>query len=229
VSVRVVPFGDRAVLAIVPEGDVDPDGAAVHRLAAAIERWGSTRSGWGPVVPAAESVLVRVDPRDPGPEAASATLAAALAGDIAGRDDQPVAAPGGALPVLELPTRYGGEDGPDLDWVAARAGLSAAAVVDRHAARVYRVRFLGFAPGFGYLGAVDPAIAVPRLETPRVHVPAGSVAIAGDRTAVYPSTSPGGWRIIGRTDAALWDPWRDPPGQLVPGRRVRFVPLGPGS
>ena len=114
-------------------------------------------------------------------------------------------------------------DGPDLAEVARLTGLSPGEVVARHAAGEYTVGWLGFSPGFGYLTGLDPVLAsVPRLAEPRLRVPAGSVAIAGGLAAVYSSTSPGGWRLLGRTSAALWDPDRDPPALLAPGMRVRF-------
>ena len=127
-------------------------------------------------------------------------------------------------PLHELPVRYGGDDGPDLESVAEEVGHSPADVVELHAATTYEVLFLGFAPGFAYLGELEPPLVVPRLATPRPRVPAGSVAIAGPMTAVYPHASAGGWRLLGRTDALLFDPGATPPARLRPGDRVRFVP-----
>ena len=123
-----------------------------------------------------------------------------------------------------IPVRYGGEDGPDLEDVARLVGLSPDDVVRRHAAATYEVRFLGFTPGFAYLGPLDPSLVCPRLERPRRAVPAGSVGIAADQTAVYPSSTPGGWRLIGRTDTRLFDPGREPMSLLAIGDTVRFVP-----
>ena len=110
--------------------------------------------------------------------------------------------------------------------MAALTGLSQAEVIARHQAAEYRVGWLGFAPGFGYITGLDPALAVPRLDSPRLSVPAGSVAIAGGLAAVYPAASPGGWRLLGRTAAVMWDPGRDPPALLAPGQRVRFRGVG---
>lgn len=125
--------------------------------------------------------------------------------------------------IVEIPVRYGGAEGPDLDDVAAFAGVGADEVIRRHAAAVYRVYMLGFVPGFAYLGQVDRSIAAPRRSTPRQQVPAGSVGIAGLQTGVYPQDSPGGWQIIGRTSRRMFDAAS---GQtlLHPGDRVRFVP-----
>jgi biotin-dependent carboxylase-like uncharacterized protein len=124
--------------------------------------------------------------------------------------------------VTEIPVLY---DGPDLAEVAEHTGLSPEEVIERHAAAEYLVGWLGFSPGFGYLTGLDPALHVPRRDSPRTSVRAGSVAIAGPLAAVYPSASPGGWRLLGRTAARLWDVSREPPAVLAPGRRVRFRPV----
>ncbi|UXY16247.1 5-oxoprolinase subunit PxpB [Chitiniphilus purpureus] len=123
---------------------------------------------------------------------------------------------------VTLPVRYGGEHGPDLAWVAGHTGLAPDEVVRRHSAASYTVYCLGFLPGFAYLGGLDPRLAVPRRSDPRLAVPAGSVAIGGAQTGVYPLASPGGWQLIGRTDAPLFDPYRETPGLLAPGDTVRF-------
>ena len=117
-----------------------------------------------------------------------------------------------------IPVVYGGEEGPDLPDVAALTGLTDAEVVERHSATELRVLFDGFAPGFAYLGELPVELRVARLDTPRTRTPAGSVGIAGPMSGVYPATLPGGWRIIGRTPVTLFDPRRDPPAYLLPGR-----------
>jgi len=124
--------------------------------------------------------------------------------------------------VVEVPVCYGGEYGPDLGDVAAFAGCSADDVVARHLAREYRVYLVGFIPGFAYMAEVDPSIAAPRRSTPRTAVPTGSVAIAGGQTGVYPSVTPGGWNLIGRTPLAPYDASRSEPFLFRPGDRVRF-------
>jgi KipI family sensor histidine kinase inhibitor len=126
---------------------------------------------------------------------------------------------------FDIPVRYGGADGTDLDNVAKALGLAPRRVIDMHAAQEYEVLLLGFAPGFAYMGLLPPELELPRRATPRTRVPPGSVAIAGRQTAVYPSGTPGGWHIIGRTDIVLWDVARDPPALLQPGGRVRFRPV----
>lgn len=128
-------------------------------------------------------------------------------------------------PIVEIPVHYGGEDGPDLESVAAWAGVTTDDVVAWHAERTYRVYMLGFVPGFSYLGRVDSRIAAPRHRVPRERVPRGSVGIAGEQTGVYPIETPGGWQLIGRTTAVMFDAARTPPSLLRPGDRVRFVPV----
>jgi len=128
------------------------------------------------------------------------------------------------VPTVEIPVRYGGDDGPDLEDIAALVGRSPGEVVDLHASAAYRVLFLGFAPGFGYLGPLPTELVLARRATPRVRVPVGSVAIAGPYSAVYPGESPGGWHLLGRSTAAIWDPRREPPAMLAPGTIVRFAP-----
>lgn len=129
--------------------------------------------------------------------------------------------------LVEIPVRYGGEFGPDLPDVARHTRLTPERVVEMHAAAAYLVYFLGFAPGFAYLGGLPPELATPRLSAPRKRVPAGSVAIGGNQTGVYPIESPGGWRIIGHTDAKLFDPNAAEPVLLRMGDRLRFVPEVP--
>jgi KipI family sensor histidine kinase inhibitor len=126
----------------------------------------------------------------------------------------------GAL--LEIPTSY---DGDDLDDVARLWDMTRHEVVRTHTSTELVVAFCGFAPGFAYCSGLPGRLAVPRLDTPRTRVPAGSVGLAGMFTGIYPTDSPGGWRLIGRTDLPLWDPAHEPPATLPPGTRVRFVAL----
>lgn len=222
-SPRIVPFGDAAILVTVDAAD-EHDAAhirRIHRIAAAIRELGGPHVD-NPV-PGATSVLVGYDPRALDPTEAAASVSAALDAVAAGGEP-----PGArtAAPLVELPTHYGGSDGPDLAEVAAAAGLSEQGVIELHASVEYVVAFLGFAPGFAYLSAVPPTIATPRRATPRERVPAGSVGIADRRTAVYPGGTPGGWQLVGRTDVTIWDARREPPALLAPGTRVRFIPVG---
>jgi KipI family sensor histidine kinase inhibitor len=169
------------------------------------------------VSPAALSVLVRFDPLTLDHAGVSAHLTALLER----LDEAPVTTPRRVV----IPVEYGGDAGPDLEDVARRSGLTPAEVIARHAAATYEVLFLGFSPGFAYLGGLDPALHCPRLERPRPIVPAGSVGIAGGQTAVYPSATPGGWRLIGRTTLALFDPAARPMTRLDRGDEVRFEPI----
>ena len=123
---------------------------------------------------------------------------------------------------IEIPVCYEAEFAPDLANVAQHLRLSTEQVVTLHAASEYRVYFLGFSPGFAYLGGVSQALQVPRLETPRTQVKAGSVGLAGEQTGIYPNDSPGGWQLIGRTPQRMFDPSQDPASRLRPGDRVRF-------
>jgi KipI family sensor histidine kinase inhibitor len=215
--VRVLPFGDGAVLVELDTTTTVANARAARAVAAAIAALRAEHPALGVPVPAAASVLVPFDLVQVGAAEVRALIEPAVvatAGDDAG--------PGR---LHELPVRYGGDDGPDLESVADDAGITARDVIDLHASRDYEVLFLGFAPGFAYLGEVHARLVVPRLATPRVRVPAGSIAITGPMTAVYPQASPGGWRILGRTEAVMFDPRATPPARLRPGDHVRFVPL----
>lgn len=195
---RVLPYGERALLAELDEPAAVPSTRdAIAALDGVVE-----------AVAGARTVLALVQPAALDRVRTSLAQAAATATSPADRAR------------VELPVVY---DGADLAEVAAEVGLSVDEVVARHAAGRYVVRFCGFAPGFAYLDGLDAALHVPRRAEPRTAVPAGSVAIAGEFTGIYPHPSPGGWRLIGRTDAMLWDVTRDPPALLAPGTPVRFV------
>lgn len=127
--------------------------------------------------------------------------------------------------VIEIPTVYGGEFGPDLGFVASHNNLSEEEVIAIHSGTDYLVYMLGFIPGFTYLGGMDPRIATPRLSSPRTLIPAGSVGIAGEQTGTYPSDSPGGWQIIGRTPVTMYDMSKEQAALLSAGDYVRYVPI----
>jgi len=171
------------------------------------------------VVPAYCTVGVHFDPLITDLATLEATIAAVTAAYEPSTHAEPTPS------VVEIPVRYGGDDGPDLESLATWAGCSPQEVVERHVAREYRVYMLGFVPGFAYLGKVDPRIAAPRHRTPRERVATGSVGIAGEQTGVYPLATPGGWQIIGRTDVQMFDLSRTPSALLAAGSRVRFVPV----
>jgi len=125
--------------------------------------------------------------------------------------------------IHEIPVHYGGDNGPDLSFVAKHCRLDTAEVIERHCAEIYTVFTVGFTPGFPYLGTLDESIAAPRLETPRTRIPAGSVGIAQLQTGIYPFESPAGWQIIGRTDIRLFDPAKPPYSLMQIGDKVRFI------
>ncbi|CAL9578943.1 hypothetical protein SUDANB6_05023 [Streptomyces sp. enrichment culture] len=202
---NVLPAGDDALLVEVASGE---EAEALH--AELLRRRAEGSLTVREIVPAARTVLLDglADP-------------ARLAAELTAAEVPP--APPRVGDVVELPVRY---DGPDLADVAARWGVTEREVARIHAGTEFRVAFCGFAPGFGYLTGLPPRCHVPRRDTPRTAVPAGSVALAGPYTGVYPRSSPGGWRLIGTTDAVLWDHTRVPAALLSPGTRVRFVDRG---
>ena len=208
------PAGDQAVL--VELGDeISPDtNARVHGLARTIEEAGV--AGVIDLIPAYDSLLVQYDAR--------AVSMEELRARIVDLDSERVESSGGGR-VVELPVLYGGEHGPDIERVAEHAGMPVGDVIGLHSGTDYLVYMLGFTPGFPYLGGLDDRLATPRVATPRLEIPGGSVGIAESQTGVYPLTSPGGWNIIGRTPLSLFDPTREPPSLLAPGDLVRFVPL----
>lgn len=196
------PVGDRAV--IVDCDDLDGVLALHDALA------GSQPGGIVDIVPAARTVLVSFDP---------AVIAAdRVVGWIRGSHPIPRSARTDDEQVT-IEVEYAGED---LREVAALVGMGEREVVDLHTASVWRVAFVGFAPGFGYLVTDHSRLEVPRRSSPRTAVPAGSVALAGEFTGVYPRSSPGGWQLIGQTETAVWDEAAAEPAMLVPGRVVRF-------
>lgn len=202
-SVRLLPYGERAVLLEVRSIDEVLGAYAAVRAA--------RLPGVEDVVPAALTLLVTfVD---------SAALQASLTG-LRHLDTTPVAAAPGELITIEV--TY---DGADLPAVAGLTGLSAAEVVAVHSGTEYTVAFHGFSPGFAYLIGLDPRLRVPRRETPRTAVPAGALGMTGGFTAVYPRRSPGGWQLLGRTTTPMWDDSRAEPALLRPGMRVRFEPV----
>ncbi len=210
------PAGDRAALVRLAGGGGAETARALAGLADRLRR--TATPGLLEAVPGRETVTVYYDPLTLPWARLEEVLAAAVAGAEGDRG-------GGAGAVVEIPVLYGGEAGPDLEETAALVGLSPAEYARRHAACEYTVLFLGFAPGFAYLGPLPEPLRVPRLPRPRLAVPPGSVAVAADHTAVYPGGTPGGWRLIGRTPLAVYDPAREPRALLRAGDRVRFRPV----
>lgn len=208
-------LGDSAARVSALADDGLAANAAVHRLAHRVRA--AAMSGVRDVVPGMRDLVIHVDPL----RCDFTRLSALLDAD---ESDEAERADAASSDLFEIPVTYGGANGPDLEDVARACGLTAADVVRRHAAVEYRVCFIGFLPGFPYLGPLDPVLRLPRRATPRAAVPPGSVAVAGEYSGIYPWSSPGGWHLIGRTDVTLFDAGGDPPAWLAPGSRVRFVP-----
>jgi KipI family sensor histidine kinase inhibitor len=203
VSVNILRYGERALLLEVGSHLVADYVAALEHLEL------SEITG---IVPAAQTILVQL-------------RSASDVGSIQYRlaDLQPIDVGDIDVGEVRIDVDY---DGPDLAWVAEQTGLSPDDVVALHSAAIYRVQFCGFSPGYGYLSGLDPLLQLPRRDSPRTSVPAGSVAIADAYSCVYPSSSPGGWHILGSTDAVLFDPDRfdigESPALFQPGLTVRF-------
>lgn len=214
----LTPASDRSLLVTLGDRIAADIHARVRRLLLRLDA--AAIPGLTDLSPAYASILIRFDPLRTDHEA----LAARLRDLMAGLDETPLPEPRR----VDIPVRYGGADGPDLEEVARYAGITPGEVVALHAGTIYDVHFLGFAPGFAYMGVVPEAIACPRRDHPRRAVPAGSVGIAGSQTGVYPCRTPGGWRLIGRTPLLMFDPERAPMSLLMAGDRVRFVPAAGG-
>jgi KipI family sensor histidine kinase inhibitor len=205
---NILPFGDRAILAEFD--DLEETMGAFRAFDAA------RLPGVFELVPAARTVLVRIDP-----SRLSLRGAEDWVRSVPRRKENPDAGPH-----VTIPVRY---DGPDLAATAELLGMTAAELVSRHSLAEWRCAFIGFAPGFAYLAGTVPGggLDVPRRATSRDAVPAGSVGLAGEFTGIYPRSSPGGWQLIGTTDAVLWDVDREPPALIAPGTIVRFDVVEP--
>lgn len=208
-------IGDRGLLIELGRG-IDP---AVNRRVKMLHRIIAREKLHGVVesVPAYASLLVVYDPLQAPPQA--------LKRQLLGLCDFEDAGPVEDRAVVEIPVVYGGEVGPDLDAVAAYHGLSSEEVIGLHTGTIYRVYMIGFTPGFPYMGELPAKLDTPRRDTPRTHIPKGSVAIAQRQTGIYPVVSPGGWQIIGYTPLELFDPRKENPSFLTMGDAVRFTPI----
>lgn len=212
--IELAPLGDSAVL-VTLGATVDREvSSRVHALSAELIR--ERPNGVTDVVPAYASVAVHYDPLAVDESEVTAWLSEIVRAQHAATE---IAAPR----LVTIPVIY---DGPDLESVAEACGVSTADVAATHSRVEYFVYMLGFAPGFAYLGDLDPALHLPRRGSPRTRVPAGAVAIAGAQTAVYPLDTPGGWHLIGTTGVVMFDPAREPPSLLRAGDRVRFEAVG---
>jgi inhibitor of KinA len=215
--IRILQAGDAALVVEFEEKIDRAISARCAALAGALnaEQIGGVRD----VVPTYRSVAVYFDPLQTDQPRLSQTLERLAAG--------PAQSGTRRLASIQIPVCYGGEYGPDLPKVAAFAGLPEADVIALHAGATYQVMMLGFTPGFAYMGVVDARIAAPRLDSPRPRVPRGSVGIAQKQTGIYPSDTPGGWQLIGRTPVRPFDLDRPDPFLFRSGDIVRFVPIAP--
>ncbi|WP_353826719.1 5-oxoprolinase subunit B family protein [Agromyces sp. SYSU T0242] len=214
-GIRLLPSGRSALLV---ECDALAEVLVLHEALAA-----DAPAGVVELVPAARTLLVAID-SDRMPLESAAAWVRRVAGGAGGREPSARGVggvTGGGDAVIEVDYR-----GEDLPAVAEALDVSSEHLVARHVAAHWRVAFIGFAPGFGYLVADDWPFDVPRLDVARERVPSGAVGLAGAFSGAYPRESPGGWRLIGRTDDALWDATADEPAVLVPGRGVRFREAG---
>lgn len=210
---RFKPAGDSALVIIFGDRIDEGINKKVHAVANAIEK--ASPDWLIEIVPTYTSVYVYYDPLKLSYQNILDAIKPFLS--VEPKEERPR--------IVEIPTVYGGEFGPDIEFVAKHNGLTVEEVIEIHSKPLYRVYMLGFTPGFAYLGGMNERIATPRLEKPRLKVPAGSVGIAGKQTGIYPIESPGGWRLIGRTPLRLFTPEKDPPTLLQPGDYVRFVPI----
>jgi KipI family sensor histidine kinase inhibitor len=220
-AARIEALGDCALL--ISFGERIDLASNTLALAAAAALRAADLPGLRDIAPAYASLCVQYDPAawfDPAQAESPYALIASRIDEIV--HNLPPQSGGPAATPIEIPVRYGGDFGPDLEDLARQVRLSVDEVVARHCAAEYRVAMLGFAPGFPYLLGLDPALHAPRRATPRVRVPTGSVAIGGAQTGIYPRELPGGWLLIGRTPLGLFDAMRDSPALLAPGQRLRF-------
>lgn len=210
---RIVPLGDSALLVKLGDEIDITINRRVHALAALIDL--SPLEGVVETVPAYASLLIHYDP--------ILLTYARICSWARGKLDQLESASLRTPRRFEVPVRYGTEFGPDLQYVADFHRLRVEEVIRIHSEGIYTIYMMGFTPGFPYMGKLDDAIFTPRLAAPRTHVPAGTVAIAGPQTGIYPIDSPGGWQLIGHTSLQIFDLNADPPFLFTPGDEVKFV------
>ena len=216
---KILPCGDAALVVKLGNDISVKTGTRVRALMQALS--GKEGKGIVDLIPAYCSLTVCFDPLAVSYDKLCRRIARLAAAPESGISDH--------RRIYSIPVCYGGEFGPDLADVASMTGLGEREVIARHSAAEYFIYMLGFLPGFPYLGGLDPAIAVKRLDSPRQKIPCGSVGIGGSQTGVYPMESPGGWRLIGRTPVRLYDPSREPSVLLHAGDFVRFVPVDRGE
>lgn len=216
---RLRLVGDTGLL--VEYGDEIAEGINLKVRAMAVAMTRDPADGVVEVIPTYRSLLIYYDPALTDPERLHSSL-----GQMEKRIDEIEIQPPATV---SIPVCYGGELGPDLDFVAEHNKLSVEEVIEIHSGPEYRIYMIGFTPGFPFLGGLDERLTTPRLETPRTRVPAGSVGIANNQTGMYPVESPGGWRLIGRTPLKLFAPERENPFLYKAGDRIKYVPISRDS
>ncbi len=212
-ELKYIPAGDTAFIIKAGDEISEEINAMVRKMLLRLEK--EKIRGVTDLIPSYNELMVCYDPSVTGFRELSSALKSCTSGIE--NIDLP------AAPVIDVPVLYGGDYSPDLQFVADINRLSEEEVIEIHTSAVYLVYMLGFTPGFCYLGGLDPRIATPRRETPRLTIPAGAVGIAGNQTGIYPIDSPGGWQLIGRTPLRLFDPDRKPEFLFRAGDRIRFV------
>ena len=210
---RIVPLGDSSLLIQLGDEIDLAVNQRVHALASLIEA--SSINGVIETVPAYTTLLVHYDPLILSFTQIKNHMRAGIAQVEETNSRKPRR--------VQVPVRYGGDYGPDLEFVASHCGFQVEDVIRIHAKRIYTIFMMGFTPGFPYMGKLDDAIVIPRLQTPRTRVPTGTVAIAGSQTGIYSIDSPGGWRLIGWTPLRLFSPESDTPFLFSPGDEVKFI------
>jgi KipI family sensor histidine kinase inhibitor len=213
----VTPLAESALLFRIGAGESYQEGVVDTVTALTVKLDTAWLPGVRDVVPAYCTIMIEFDPLEVEGQAVAAWVRAAAEAGLSGE--------AGERRLVLIPVVYGGDYGPDLPEVATELGLSPAEVIAKHAESEYRVACMGFAPGWAYLTGLDPVLNISRRQEPRTRIPAGTVAMGGGQTGVYPLETPGGWRMIGRTPLAMFDPERDGPFLLRQGDRVRFAPI----
>ena len=212
-SARYLPAGDKAIIAEFGNEINEVINGKVRAMSNAIDS--GNIKGIIEMIPTYRSLLVEYDPLEIGYED--------LQNQLRKLEEQMDFAQLPLKKIVEIPVFYGGECGPDLEYVANYHNISVDDVIKDHTSVGYLIYMLGFTPGFPYLGGMSETIETPRLKAPRTKIPAGSVGIAGKQTGIYPIQSPGGWQLIGKTPVKLYDPYREPPILLKAGDYIRFV------
>lgn len=214
-QIKFLPAGDRSVVMEFGNSITPEINAKIRNMVQAIDD--SKLLGISEIIPTYRSILITYNPLIINYEDLVSNLKK-MSKYLGNISDSKVR-------IVELPTVYGGEYGPDIEFVAKHNNLTVEEVINIHSSTDYLLYMLGFTPGFGYLGGMSEKIETPRLQVPRTKIPAGSTGIAGKQTGIYPIDSPGGWQLIGRTPVRLYEPLSDPPVLLNAGDYVRFVPI----